>query len=270
MDEGYSWVIEGARWFIPVIKTRQQDSLVYIGVSKQKSQSLLETTVSSRRGIRSCEALHVHSRCIGSDGGVTDEDSERICRARVAFENLKHLWRQIGVSLNTKECAYHAALLKLAARTHYEKYAFYQSSPFEWPSTTVMKIAAPVRPKIVDFPLDNHRRTPSDQKTGYMDVNPCKRIAHVELYLNHASRAHLITTLVALHLRVGISENGTLSSVSNPDLVVYLTVIASGFAFALTPSSSVLSVTNSMYAGFMASTLGHDDDDLIISQTGRF
>ncbi|KER33486.1 hypothetical protein T265_00603 [Opisthorchis viverrini] len=42
--------------------------------------------------------------CISSDCSVTDEVNARICKARAAFANLRHLWRQNGLSLNLKGC----------------------------------------------------------------------------------------------------------------------------------------------------------------------
>ncbi|KER31714.1 hypothetical protein T265_02084 [Opisthorchis viverrini] len=54
------------------------------------------------------EALEVVERftylgsCISSDCSVTDEVNARICKARAAFANLRHLWRQNGLSLNLK------------------------------------------------------------------------------------------------------------------------------------------------------------------------
>ncbi|KER25966.1 hypothetical protein T265_06663 [Opisthorchis viverrini] len=40
--------------------------------------------------------------CISSDCSVMDEVDARICKARAAFANLRHLWRQSGASLNTR------------------------------------------------------------------------------------------------------------------------------------------------------------------------
>ena len=62
------------------------------------------------------EALEVVERftylgsCISSDCSVTDEVNARICKARVAFANLRHLWRQSGVSLNLKGRVYQATV----------------------------------------------------------------------------------------------------------------------------------------------------------------
>ncbi|KER28796.1 hypothetical protein T265_04484 [Opisthorchis viverrini] len=62
------------------------------------------------------EALEVVERFthlgshISSDCSVTDEVNERICKARAAFANLRHLWRQDGLSLNLKERIYQAAV----------------------------------------------------------------------------------------------------------------------------------------------------------------
>ncbi|KER28372.1 hypothetical protein T265_13592, partial [Opisthorchis viverrini] len=44
--------------------------------------------------------------CISSDCSVTDEVNARICKARAAFANLRHLWRQNGLSLNLKGRVY--------------------------------------------------------------------------------------------------------------------------------------------------------------------
>ncbi|KER22397.1 hypothetical protein T265_09511 [Opisthorchis viverrini] len=50
---------------------------------------------------------YVGSR-VSSDCSVTDEVNARICKARAAFANLRHLWRQNGLSLNLKGCVYQA------------------------------------------------------------------------------------------------------------------------------------------------------------------
>jgi hypothetical protein len=44
--------------------------------------------------------------CISSDCSVTDEISARISKARIAFANLRHLWRQKGISLGLKGRVY--------------------------------------------------------------------------------------------------------------------------------------------------------------------
>ncbi|KER22115.1 hypothetical protein T265_14939, partial [Opisthorchis viverrini] len=41
---------------------------------------------------------------------VTDEMNARICKARAAFANLRHLWRQNGLSLNLKRLVYQATV----------------------------------------------------------------------------------------------------------------------------------------------------------------
>ncbi|KER22936.1 hypothetical protein T265_09067 [Opisthorchis viverrini] len=48
--------------------------------------------------------------CISSDCSVTDEVNARICKARAAFANLRHLWRQNGLSLNLKGRVYQATV----------------------------------------------------------------------------------------------------------------------------------------------------------------
>ncbi|KER27743.1 hypothetical protein T265_05297 [Opisthorchis viverrini] len=48
--------------------------------------------------------------CISSDCSVTDEVNARICEARAAFANLRHLWRQNGLSLNLKGRVYQATV----------------------------------------------------------------------------------------------------------------------------------------------------------------
>ncbi|KER27616.1 hypothetical protein T265_05340 [Opisthorchis viverrini] len=48
--------------------------------------------------------------CISSDCSVTDEVNARICKARAAFANLRHLWRQSDLSLNLKGRVYQAAV----------------------------------------------------------------------------------------------------------------------------------------------------------------
>ncbi|KER24776.1 hypothetical protein T265_07661 [Opisthorchis viverrini] len=40
--------------------------------------------------------------CISSDGSVSGEVSARISKARITFSNLRHLWRQQGISLDLK------------------------------------------------------------------------------------------------------------------------------------------------------------------------
>jgi hypothetical protein len=58
------------------------------------------------------EALEVVERftylgsCISSDGSMTDEVTTRISKARIAFANLRHLWRQKGISLGLKGRVY--------------------------------------------------------------------------------------------------------------------------------------------------------------------
>ncbi|KER32895.1 hypothetical protein T265_12734, partial [Opisthorchis viverrini] len=48
--------------------------------------------------------------CITSDCLVTDEVNARICKARTAFANSRHLWGQSGLSLNLKGRVYQATL----------------------------------------------------------------------------------------------------------------------------------------------------------------
>jgi hypothetical protein len=48
--------------------------------------------------------------CISSDGSVADEVSARISKARIAFANLRHLWRQNGISLGLKGRVYQATV----------------------------------------------------------------------------------------------------------------------------------------------------------------
>jgi hypothetical protein len=48
--------------------------------------------------------------CITSDCSVTDEVSARISKARIAFANLRHLWRQKGLSLGLKGRVYQATV----------------------------------------------------------------------------------------------------------------------------------------------------------------
>jgi hypothetical protein len=48
--------------------------------------------------------------CINSDGTVTDEISSRISKARITFANLRHLWRQKGISLQLKGRVYRATV----------------------------------------------------------------------------------------------------------------------------------------------------------------
>jgi hypothetical protein len=62
------------------------------------------------------EALEVVERftylgsCISSDGSVTDEVEARVSKARIAFANLRHLWRQKGLSLGLKGRVYNATV----------------------------------------------------------------------------------------------------------------------------------------------------------------
>ncbi|KER32547.1 hypothetical protein T265_01422 [Opisthorchis viverrini] len=51
--------------------------------------------------------------CISSDGIVSDEVSARISKARITFANLRHLWRQKGISLDLKGRVYQATSPKL-------------------------------------------------------------------------------------------------------------------------------------------------------------
>ena len=48
--------------------------------------------------------------CISSDGSVTDEVKARISKARTAFANLRHLWRQKGLPLELKGRVYRATV----------------------------------------------------------------------------------------------------------------------------------------------------------------
>jgi hypothetical protein len=48
--------------------------------------------------------------CISSDGSVSDEVNARISKARVTFANLRHLWRQKGISLGLKGRVYQATV----------------------------------------------------------------------------------------------------------------------------------------------------------------
>lgn len=48
--------------------------------------------------------------CITADGGIGDDISQRITKARLAFTNLKHLWRRRDVSLKLKGRVYNATV----------------------------------------------------------------------------------------------------------------------------------------------------------------
>ncbi|KER21331.1 hypothetical protein T265_10331 [Opisthorchis viverrini] len=48
--------------------------------------------------------------CISSDGSVSDEVSARTPKARITFANLRHLWRQKGISLDLKGRVYQATV----------------------------------------------------------------------------------------------------------------------------------------------------------------
>ncbi|KER27378.1 hypothetical protein T265_05554 [Opisthorchis viverrini] len=52
--------------------------------------------------------------CISSDGSVSDEVGARISKARITFANLRHLWRQKGISLDLKGRVYQATSLDRA------------------------------------------------------------------------------------------------------------------------------------------------------------
>ncbi|KER19717.1 hypothetical protein T265_11586 [Opisthorchis viverrini] len=56
------------------------------------------------------ERLTYLGSCISSDCSVTDEVNARICKARAASDNLRHLWRQNGLSLNLKGRVYQATV----------------------------------------------------------------------------------------------------------------------------------------------------------------
>ena len=56
------------------------------------------------------EALEIVDRCISSDCSVANEVDTRISKARVAFANLHHLWRQEGISLSLKGRVYGATV----------------------------------------------------------------------------------------------------------------------------------------------------------------
>ena len=44
--------------------------------------------------------------CVSSDGSLSNEIDARISKARIAFANLRHLWRQKSISLSLKGRAY--------------------------------------------------------------------------------------------------------------------------------------------------------------------
>ena len=44
--------------------------------------------------------------CVSSDGSLSNEIDARISKARIAFANLRHLWRQKGISLSLKVRVY--------------------------------------------------------------------------------------------------------------------------------------------------------------------
>ena len=44
--------------------------------------------------------------CVSSDGSLSNEIDARISKARIAFANLRHLWRQKGISLSLKGRVY--------------------------------------------------------------------------------------------------------------------------------------------------------------------
>ncbi|KER23966.1 hypothetical protein T265_08262 [Opisthorchis viverrini] len=57
--------------------------------------------------------------CISSDCSVTDEVNARICKAQSAFANLRHLWRQNGLSLNLKGRDGDRVILPVSVWRHY-------------------------------------------------------------------------------------------------------------------------------------------------------
>ncbi|KER27270.1 hypothetical protein T265_05673 [Opisthorchis viverrini] len=59
--------------------------------------------------------------CISSDGHVFDEASARISKARIAFANLRHLWRQNGTSLDLKGRVYQATADRCTVRFGYQR-----------------------------------------------------------------------------------------------------------------------------------------------------
>ena len=48
--------------------------------------------------------------CASSDGSLSNEIDARISKARIAFANLRHLWRQKGISLSLKVRVYKTAV----------------------------------------------------------------------------------------------------------------------------------------------------------------
>ncbi|GAA57900.1 hypothetical protein CLF_113330, partial [Clonorchis sinensis] len=54
-------------------------------------------------------AKRAYIRSCTPDCSVTDEADARICKASVAFANLKHLWRKSSISVIIKKRVYHTA-----------------------------------------------------------------------------------------------------------------------------------------------------------------
>ncbi|KER28801.1 hypothetical protein T265_04411 [Opisthorchis viverrini] len=73
-------------------------------------QSLNTTLTIQGEVLQVVERFTYLGSCISSDCSVTDEVNARICKARAAFANSRHLWRQNGLSLNLKGRVYQATV----------------------------------------------------------------------------------------------------------------------------------------------------------------
>ena len=77
---------------------------------------LQDWTETSPQLLLYCESLGIVDKftyldsCITAGGHITEEINNRIVKARVAFSNLRHLWRRKDVSLKVKGRVYNAAV----------------------------------------------------------------------------------------------------------------------------------------------------------------
>ena len=76
----------------------------------QDIQALNTPLVLQGKALDTVEHFTYLGSCISSDGSVGKEVSARISKARAAFANLRHLWRQRGISLELKGRVYRATV----------------------------------------------------------------------------------------------------------------------------------------------------------------
>ncbi|CAH8506219.1 unnamed protein product [Dicrocoelium dendriticum] len=76
----------------------------------QDHQPLYESLTPANGEIEVVDQFAYHSSCISNDGHIETDVSSRIAKARAGFLNLRHFWRQKGISVRLKGRVYKATV----------------------------------------------------------------------------------------------------------------------------------------------------------------